>query len=139
MAQEMARSDVFFNCKTCPFADCYEPDTREEYLADEYDRQAQIQRMIDKENRMRMEREGYEESPYYKRVSDSADKIKRMLVKNTALTDEEFNFALTFARDHGSFSPMKFEEVVAFQLKAIGFEKSAGTVKNYMYSIQEDW
>ena len=54
--------DVWINCSACPFAECYEPDTREQFLSGVTEREAEYMRIEEYCRLQKMKEEEYKQS-----------------------------------------------------------------------------
>lgn len=137
-AQEMMYGyDVWFNCNSCPFAECYEPDTKEQYLSGVTEREADYIRFEEAEKLRQMERDEYKRSDSFKEHVAFAESIKQKVQNNVLLTPEEFEQSLSFRWTRASeyIDFIHFTELVKYQLSAIGYEGAAKEIVNYIESL----
>ena len=137
-AQEMRRGyDVWFNCRSCPFAECYEPDTREQFLCGVTEREAEYKRSEEAAKLRMMEEQEYKRSTSFQEQKDFAESVKRKVENNVLLTPEEFERSLAFhwLRDANYIDFFSVEELVRYQLSALGYEGAANELANYMESM----
>ena len=127
-AKEMQHNySVWFNCRTCPFPDCYEPDTKELYLSGVSAREAEYM-LIEKLEKLReMEDEKYMQSDDFKKLSMFSDSVKQKVNNSVLLTPEEFEEALNFCHTRaadkiGFFS---VSDLVSYQLSGMGYKGAA--------------
>lgn len=139
-AQEMRYGyDMWFNCRSCPFAECYEPDTREQYLAGVTEREAEYKRFEEAQKLRMMEEQEYKRSTNHQEQKDFAESIKRKVKKNVLLTPEEFERSLAFhyLRDSDYLDFFSVEELVRYQLSALGYEGAAEELASYIESMRD--
>jgi hypothetical protein len=137
-AQEMMYGyDVWFNCNSCPFAECYEPDTREQFLACVTEREAEYMRFEEAEKRRQMDEEEYKQSSYHQEQVAFADSIRQKVENNVLLSPEEFERALAFGGTRTScyIDFYSVEDLVGYQLSALGYKGAAEELVNYMGNI----
>jgi hypothetical protein len=137
-AQEMMYGyDVWFNCNSCPFAECYEPDTREQFLAGVTEREADYMRFEEAEKRRQMDEEEYRQSSYHQEQVVFADSIRKKVENKVLLSPEEFERALAFRETRTSryIDFYSVEDLVGYQLSALGYKGAAEELVNYMENM----
>lgn len=129
--------DVWFNCNTCPFAECYEPNTRELYLAGVTEREADYARFEEAEKLRKIEEGEYKLSSYHQDQVMFADSIRQKVENNVLLTPEEFERALAFRGTRSSryIDFYSVEDLVGYQLTALGYKGAATELVNYMENM----
>lgn len=130
--------DVWFNCNSCPFAECYEPDTREQFLSGVTEREADYARFEEAEKLRQMEEEEYRRSQHFRRTASFAATIRKKVESKTLLSKREFAKALRLChtRDANRLGFYAFEYLVKYQLSLLGFEGAAQELVDYIKDLE---
>jgi hypothetical protein len=138
-AREALYYDVYFNCNTCPYAECAEPETRELYLAGVSEREIEYREMEEAEKRIKMRDEEYKRSDQFAETKAFADEVRKKIEGGTLLDKGEFARALRLSesRDARLCGFYSFADLVRYQLAALGYEEAAdeicGLIREYFY------
>lgn len=138
-AQEMRYEyDVWFNCNSCPFAECFEPDTREQFLAGVTEREAEMIRFEEAEKLRNMKDEEYIRSKHFRRTASFATTIRKKVDSKTLLSKREFAKALRLCgtRDANKLGFYTFKYLVKYQLSLLGFKAAAEELVNYIEDME---
>ncbi len=130
----MYEYDVWFNCNSCPFAECYEPDTRERYLAGVTEREADYARFEEAEKLRQMEEEDYLRSQRFRRLASFATTIRKKVNNKTLLSKREFAKALDLCGTRAAryLDFYSVEDLVKYQLSALGYKRAAEILAEYI-------
>jgi hypothetical protein len=129
--------DVWFCCTSCPCVECYEPTTRDKFLAGASKREAEYKRLDEKKKN-----EAAIEKERIKRMKSFAEKIRKKVEQNEVLSEIEFARAFRIAegRDihiYGFFSPTF---LIGYQLSLLGYGSAAEEIVAYINSLLDpDW
>ena len=134
----MYEYDVWFNCNTCPFTECYEPDTRDQYLSGVSEREADWMRFEEAEKLRKMETEEYKASSHHQEQAIFAESIRQKVKNNVLLTPKEFERALAFryTRDAELLGFYSVTDLVRYQLSALGYAGAAEEIVSYIEDVE---
>lgn len=129
--------DVWFNCNSCPFVECYEPDTRERFLSGVTEREADYARFEEAEKLRQAEEEEYRRSQNFRRAASFVTTIRKKVAAKTLLSKREFAKALRLCntRDAMLLDFFSVEYLVEYQLSALGYKGAAEELVRYMEQL----
>lgn len=133
-AEEMRfEYDVWINCRACPFTECYEPDTRELYLAGVNEREAEYIRIEEAEKLRLMEEEEYKQSLHFRKQKSFTETIRYKVKNNILLSPKEFKKALAFdEKDARLLNFYSFTTIIKYQMSLLGYSDGAKIITDYI-------
>lgn len=131
-------NDVWINCNACPFAECYEPDTKDAFLNGQTERDVLYQRAKERDAFLKMQDEEYRQSQHFRRTASFAATIRKKVENNKLLSKREFAKALRLCRtrDANLLDFYTFNYLVKYQLSLLGFSAAAGEIVHYIDDME---
>ena len=131
--------DVWFNCNSCPYPECHEPETREQYLRDMAEREADYIRLEEVERLQRMQEDMYRQTKHFRSTTSFAATIRKKVESNTLLSPREFAKALRLCRteDADRLEFYRLPQLVKFQLSLLGYENAAEEIASYLDELED--
>lgn len=130
--------DVWINCNTCPFAECYEPDTREQFLAGVNEREVEYMQIEEAEKLRQMREEEYKQSLHFRKQKSFTETIRYKVKNNILLSPKEFKKALAFdEKDARLLNFYSFTAIIKYQLSLLGYSDGAKIITDYIDYLEE--
>lgn len=130
--------DVWINCSACPFAECYEPDTREQFLSGVTEREAEYMQIEEYFRLQKMKDEEYKQSLHFRKQKSFAETIRYKVKNNILLSPKEFRKALEFSdRDASLLNFFSVTYIIEYQMSLLGYSGAAKTITNYIEHLME--
>lgn len=127
------RHDVWFNCSYCPLAECYEPDTREQFLSGITEREAKYMQIEEHLRLLKMKEEEYKQTLHFRKQKSFAETIRYKVKNNILLSPKEFRKALEFNdKDARLLNFFSFTDIIKYQLSLLGYSTGAEVIVNYI-------
>lgn len=126
--------DVWFNCNSCPYPECHEPETREQYLSDMTKREADYIRLEEVERLQRMQEDMYRQTKHFRSSASFATTIRKKVENKTLLSPREFAKALHFCRTKNAdrLEFYRLTELIKHQLYLLGYANAAEEIVDYI-------
>jgi hypothetical protein len=130
--------DVWINCNACPFTECYEPDTREQFLSGVTEREVEYMRIEEYCRLQKMKEEEYKQTLHFRKQKSFAETIRYKVKNNILLSPKEFKKALAFDdKDARLLNFFSFTDIIKYQMSLLGYSEGAKMIANYIENCEE--
>ena len=130
--------DVWFNCNACPYAECYEPDTREQFLAGVSEREAEYKRYEEAQRLRALSDAKYKKTKQFRAAASFVCTIRKKVESNELLSKREFAKAIKLCdtRNGELLNFYSVKDLVKHQLVLLGYSEAAKGIVKYIEDLE---